>query len=153
MRALSITLLLAACGAASTNPDLGPSPATDLGPTADLLRIAPADLSTPPIGCAAMAQCAIDCGSDLTCEASCYYAGSDRARGLSDRLAACVRQVCVGADGGGRCTSYPGDGSPDCQSCVYNSASGWPGGAACTPATDPACNRCGTQAAACLADF
>jgi hypothetical protein len=65
----------------------------------------------------------------------------------------CVQATCVVAGGGGRCSTYPGDSSADCQACAYNAVSGWAGGAACSPSTDPACNKCGTQAATCLGDL
>jgi hypothetical protein len=122
----------------------------------------PADLGTPsvgkdlapgPIGCAGVANCALSCNMDIACDTACYLRATPKGKTLTDALAVCITQVCTKVDGGlGRCTTYPGDVSLDCQACVYNTALGWPGTSPCTPANDPACNRCGTQAQACLQD-
>jgi hypothetical protein len=141
---LSVCVLsLAACDRA--NPD---APADAMSHPA-----ATPDQATPTLGCQGVAYCAVSCGTDLDCDTSCYERGTAKAKMLTSELVACVQAVCVVAGGGGRCSMYPGDNSTDCQACAYNAVSGWPGGAVCTPADDPECNKCGTQAETCLSDL
>jgi hypothetical protein len=127
-----------------STPDLQSTPdlATAAGPQQDKL------------GCQGIAYCAVSCNGDLSCDTGCYNRGTAKAQALTNQLVACVAAVCTSAPGGlGRCTAYPGDTSTDCTACAYNAVAGWAGGAACAPASDSACNRCGMQSAACLSDL
>jgi hypothetical protein len=111
----------------------------------------PPDQATSALGCQGVAYCAVSCSGDVSCDTGCYQRGTPKAQSLTNQLAACVQSICVTASH--RCTAYPGDNAPDCLTCAYAAVAGYPGGAACTPANDPACNKCGAQASACLSDL
>jgi hypothetical protein len=109
--------------------------------------------STPLLSCAQMSTCVLGCSTNLNCQVDCYNRGTPQAKLLSNAIAVCVSRVCVTTDAAvGRCTAYPGDFSTDCQVCVDNSGLGWSTAYPCMPASDPACNQCGQQVSACLAD-
>jgi hypothetical protein len=154
MRVLTLLLLLAGACDKSNQAyvvDL-PDAATMPSAPSDMAMHSEPDLSEPRLSCAQMANCVTSCGSDSSCITECYFRGTPHAQTLANELAACIGHNCT-ATGLARCVSYPGDTSPGCLACIYNSEAGWVGGAACTPPTDSACDLCGKETQTCLEDL
>ena len=151
-------LLVAGCH--SLNPDAKTDCATDNDclngytcANTSCVRVETVDLAPAKISCAKMATCALSCGNEAQCQTDCYNRGTAHGQMLSLAVVSCVTATCVASAGGdGRCTSYPGDVSTTCQTCVNNSGLGWSPAYPCTPSSDPACNDCGTEVQNCLAD-
>jgi hypothetical protein len=158
--ALSLAVLFAACDS------LHPADKTACASEADCLngygcqnqvcvRNEAGDMAAQPqaLSCSAMLQCAVSCVNDQQCDVGCYNRGTGHAQALDGQIATCISSVCVTPSSGSRrCTAYPGDTSADCTACIENASLGWSPQYPCSPTTDPACGRCGTQVQTCLAD-